>query len=188
MNEENLTTSEPDDLQRRLKELRDALLQLHKALMDSERTSYEQTFGKIASPYQFLKLLTEDPWFAWLRPVSQLIAAIDEALDAKEPLTSKGVEDLIVRARKLLVPTEEGEGFSKHYDEALQRDPDVVFGHAIVAKLFGPKPAKCIELKNWQPFMNGRLTPRNFPHILSGSRSSVIRWRPRLFSCLSFAI
>ncbi|MEJ0091600.1 MAG: hypothetical protein WDM80_17865 [Limisphaerales bacterium] len=60
---------------------------------------------------------------------------MDEALDAKEPLTTTGVEDLITRARKLLVPTEEGEGFSKHYDEALQRDPDVVFGHAIVAKL-----------------------------------------------------
>ncbi|MEJ0091601.1 MAG: hypothetical protein WDM80_17870 [Limisphaerales bacterium] len=61
MKEENLIPTEPNDIRRRLKELRDALLQLHKALMDSERTSYEQTFGKIASPYQFLKLLTEDP-------------------------------------------------------------------------------------------------------------------------------
>jgi hypothetical protein len=135
MDEKNLNPAEPADLRRHLAELRDALLQLHKALMESERTSYEQTFGKIASPYQFLKLLTEDPWFGWLRPISQLVAAMDETLDAKEPLTATGAQNLFGRARKLLVPTEEGDGFSKHYDEALQRDPDVVFAHAIVARL-----------------------------------------------------
>src|SRR5271170_4172804 len=111
------------------------MLQLHKALMDSERIGYEKTFGKIQSPFLFLKLLTEDPWFAWLRPVSQLIAEIDVALDAKEPLTAASVDALMSRIRIMLVPTEGGEGFAQHYDEALQRDPDVVFAHAAVAKL-----------------------------------------------------
>jgi hypothetical protein len=126
---------EPPGARQHLTELRDALLRLHKALMESERAGYEQTFGKIQSPYQFLKLLTEDPWFAWFRPVSQLIAAMDEALDAKEPLTVAAVDELMSRAKTMLVPTESGEGFSQHYDEALQRDPDVVFAHAAVAKL-----------------------------------------------------
>jgi hypothetical protein len=126
---------EPAGVRQRLTELRDALLRLHKALMESERVSYEQTFGKIQSPYQFLKLLTEDPWFAWFRPVSQLIAAMDETLEAKEPLTVATVDELISRAKTMLVPTENGEGFSQHYDEALQRDPDVVFAHAAAAKL-----------------------------------------------------
>ena len=133
--EDNSIPPGPADLQGRLTGVRGALLRLHKALLESERASYEQTFGKVASPYQFLKLVTEDPWFAWLRPVTQLVAAMDEALDAKEPLTTGGMEDLFSRARKLLVPTEGGEGFSQHYDEALQRDPDVVFAHATVAKL-----------------------------------------------------
>jgi hypothetical protein len=115
--------------------LRETLLRLHKALMESERAVYEQTFGKIASPYQFLQLLTTDPWFAWLRPVSRLIAAMDEMLDAKEPLTVAGVDALAVQARTLLVPAASGEGFSRHYDEALQRDPDVVFAHAATARL-----------------------------------------------------
>lgn len=118
-----------------LTELRDALLRLHKALLESERTGYEQTFGKIQSPYQFLQLLTNDSWFAWLRPVSQLIAAMDETLDAKAPLTMAAADALVSRARTMLVPTLGGEGFSQHYDEALQRDPDVVFAHAAVAKL-----------------------------------------------------
>jgi hypothetical protein len=135
MKEEIQIQPEPEGVRQRLTELRDTLLRLHKALMESERTSYEQTFGKIASPYQFLKLLTEDPWFAWFRPVSQLIAAMDETLDAKEPLTLAAVDALISRVRTMLVPTESGEGFSQHYDEALQRDPDVVFAHAAVSKL-----------------------------------------------------
>ncbi len=126
---------EPEGVRQRLAELREALLKLHKTLLESERTSYERTFGKITSPYQFLKLVTEDPWFGWLEPVTQLVAAVDTALDAKEPLTSATVESLVSRARTMLVPTEGGEGFSQHYDEALQRDPDVVFAHAAVAKL-----------------------------------------------------
>ena len=135
MNEEIPIQPEPSGVRQRLTELRDALLRLHKALMESERIGYEQTFGKISSPFTFLKLLTEDPWFAWFRPVSQLIAEIDEKLDAKEPLTKAAVNELIARAKIMLVPTEGGEGFSQHYDEALQRDPDVVFAHAAVAKL-----------------------------------------------------
>ncbi len=120
----------------RLTAVREALLCLHKALLDSERASYEQTFGKITSSYQFLQLLTNDPWFAWLQPVTQLITAMDELLDAKEPLTAGGAAALVGRAKTLLVPTMDGEGFSRHYDEALQRDPDVVFAHAAPARVF----------------------------------------------------
>jgi hypothetical protein len=135
MKEEISLPSEPTGVRPRLTELRDALLRLHKALMESERIGYERTFGKISSPFLFLKLLTEDPWFAWLRPVSQLIAAMDEALDAKVPLTLAAADALVLQTKTMLVPTEGGEGFAQHYDEALQRDPDVVFAHAAVAKL-----------------------------------------------------
>lgn len=117
-----------------LAELREALLRLHKALIESERAGYEKTFGKIASPYQFWQLLTNDPWFAWLRPVSQLIAEMDEMSDDKVALTTVGVNRLSARVKSLLVAVAGDNGFSGHYDEALQRDPDVVFAHADVAK------------------------------------------------------
>jgi hypothetical protein len=119
----------------RFQQLRNELVALHKTLVDSERVTYEQTIGAIASPNHFLQLLTRDPWFAWLQPLSQLIVVMDEALDEKEPLTNPGVDALFDQARLLLVPTEEGHGFSKHYFDALQRDPDVVLAHADVAKL-----------------------------------------------------
>lgn len=135
MNKENLTSPEPAGLRQRLTALREALLALHKVLLESERASYETTFGKITSPYQFLQLLTNDPWFAWLAPVTKLITALDEILDAKEPLTMTGADAIVTQTSVLLVATEGGEGFSRHYDEAMQRSPDVVFAHAAVIKL-----------------------------------------------------
>ncbi len=119
-----------------LEEVRHALLALHKTLVDSERVTYEKTVGAIRSPNQFLQLLTTDPWFAWLQPLSQLIVSIDEALDSKdEPLTQATVDATIKEANLLLSPSETGEGFSHHYFDALQRDPDVVIAHADVMKL-----------------------------------------------------
>ncbi len=130
---------ETPETRQRLNALREALLHLHKALLDSERISYEASFGQISSPYQFLHLLTTDPWFAWLAPVTQLVAAVDILLDAKEPLTTDGVEALVQQAGKLLVATPDGQGFSRHYDEALQRSPDVILAHAMAAKVIRAK-------------------------------------------------
>jgi len=128
------SVTERGDVRQGLAELREALLRLHKALIESERAGYEMIFGRIASPFQFLKLLTDDPWFAWLRPVTQLVAAMDETLDGKEPLTAAGADALAARVIKLLVAVPDGDEFSGHYDAALQRDPDVVFAHAEVAQ------------------------------------------------------
>jgi hypothetical protein len=126
----------------RLQEIRNALLRLHKVLVESERVTYEKTIGTIQSPNRFLQLLIDDPWFAWLQPLSQLIVAMDEAQDAKKPATDSDVQALIQQARRLLVASEEGEGFSRHYFDALQRDPDVVLAHADTTKLLkNKKPA-----------------------------------------------
>lgn len=133
------SSAEHQSLRRRLTELRLALLNLHKALVDSERVSYEQTVGTIPSPNHFLQLLTNDPWFAWLHPLSQLIVAMDEALEEKEPLTAVAVDAFVKQAGSLRVASEEGEGFSRHYFDALQRDPDVVLMHAEVAKIINPR-------------------------------------------------
>jgi len=131
--------TQPLGYHQRLDTLRGSLLTLHKALVDSERVEYERTIGKIQSPNHFLQLLTTDPWFAWLSPLSQLIVSMDEALEEKEPLTPCSVDALVAQSQRLLLPSEMGEGFSKHYDEALQRDPDVVLAHGAVSKLHHAK-------------------------------------------------
>ena len=135
MKKKTKTVVEPEGVRQRLTELRHALLKLHKALVDSERVSYEKTMGQIQSPNHFLQLLTNDPWFAWLHPLSQLVVAMDEVLDAEEPLTVAKVDALARQSDLLLVVSENSDGFSGHYHEALQRDPDVVLTHAKVVKL-----------------------------------------------------
>ena len=124
----------------RLPALRDALLTLHKALIDSERERYEQTIGPIPSPNHFLQLLTSDPWFAWLQPLSQIIVTIDELMEEKEPLTAASIEALIQRSGALLVASENGHGFSGHYYAALQNDADVVMAHSAAIKIIGRRP------------------------------------------------
>ena len=118
-----------------LQKLREALLELHKTLVDSERVGYEAAMGPIPSPNHFLRLLSGDPWFAWLLPLSGLIVTIDEALDRRIPLSPKEAQDLLTQTRRMLVASEEGHGFPRSYYEALQRDPDVIFAHSRVVLL-----------------------------------------------------
>jgi len=140
MNKSSTPSSpEHERLRQQLSAFRLALLDLHKALVDSERVSYEQTVGTVPSPNHFLQLLTADPWFAWLQPFSQLIVAMDEALEEKQPLTPASAEAFVKQAGSLLVASEEGEGFSRHYFDALQRDPDVVLAHGEISKLIRPR-------------------------------------------------
>ena len=135
--------SSADGFRQHLAALRKAVFELHKILIDSERATYEQTVGTIPSPGYFLQLLTTDPWFAWLHPLSQMVVTMDVALDAKkDPLTASAAAVLIQQTRGLLTPSETGEGFARHYYDALQRDPDVLFAHATAMRLARPaKPA-----------------------------------------------
>lgn len=112
-----------------------ALLRLHKALLDDERVSYERVHGRISSNGEFLQLVLNDPWFAWLRPLSQVIAKFDELSEAKELSTREEIPALLVSVKTLLVPAEAGEGFSRQYHDALQRSPDVVLAHAAARAL-----------------------------------------------------
>src|SRR3954451_13505928 len=113
-----------------LKAIRETLLSLHKALLDSERTSYELVHGKIGSARVFLQLLISDPRFAWLRPVTALIVQIDEALAAKTPpREGREFEQLIQDTRALLSPSRETNEFWGRYYGAVQRDPGVAVLH-----------------------------------------------------------
>ena len=112
-----------------------ALLRLHKALLDDERVAYERLHGRIPSNGAFLQLVLNDAWFAWLRPLSQLMVKLDEFSEEKELSTHEEVPALLSSVRTLLTPTEEGEGFGRQYHDALQRSPDVVLAHATVKAL-----------------------------------------------------
>jgi hypothetical protein len=123
-----------------LKQLRQALLRLHKLLLELERRDYERARGRIANSYEFLQIVLKDPWFDWLHRLSELIVQMDEALDARDsetPTTEADAGALVERAKSLLAPAESGSEFQKNYFLALQQSPDVVLLHSEVMRLLG---------------------------------------------------
>jgi hypothetical protein len=119
----------PESAPRRLADLRTALLRLHKSLLECERAVYERDVARITSTGQYFNLVMNDPWFTWLRELSQFIVLVDEAVDPKDPPTDATAERLTREARELLAPDEEGDGFARRYFEVLQRDPEAVLAH-----------------------------------------------------------
>ena len=126
---------EPGRRDAHLDHLFQALLRLHKSLLDDERVSYERVHGRIPSNGAFLQLVLGDAWFAWLRPLSQLMVRFDELTEEGDESARTEIIELLTSARTLLTPTEEGDGFGRQYHDALQRDPDVVLAHAAIRAL-----------------------------------------------------
>ena len=122
----------------RLRKVRTALLRLHKTLLDFERAAYERERGKIENSYAYLQLVMSDPWFAWLRQLSELIVEMDELLAAKETPSEATAQALIQQATILLTPSEAGSEFQKKYFAAIQESPEVVLAHSEFAGVLGP--------------------------------------------------
>jgi hypothetical protein len=119
--------------------LRQALLRLHKTLLDMERRDYEKVHG-IVTTGELFRLVVDDPQFAWLHNISEFVVRIDEALASDEGVTEEDARVPIALARKLFAPTENGDGFQKQYFDAIQRDPAVVMEHAELVRLFNNEP------------------------------------------------
>jgi hypothetical protein len=124
-----------------LGELRHALLPLHKALLEWERTSYERMHGRV-SKSELLRVIMSDPQFAWLHPVSELIVRIDQTLDSEDPDTVVDVDAIVTQARRLVAPDEAGTPYEQRYHAALQEVPDVVFAHRAVTDVLKDIPSR----------------------------------------------
>ena len=123
----------------RLGEVRRALLRLHKVLLEAERASYERGRGSVGGSGEFLQLVINDPWFAWLRPVSELIVRIDELQEPAQEATEEEAQAVLGQAAALVRPADDGGEFGRRYREALQQSPDAVLAHGELSKLL-PRP------------------------------------------------
>jgi hypothetical protein len=123
----------------RLRELRPVLLRLHKALLDSERTQYEQLYGQIQTNAQFLQLVIGHEWFNWLHQISQFIVQMDEVLYSKKPVEFEQANVILEQAKTLLQPNNDGTTSEQRYFHAIQRDPDIALMHIQIAKMLDAK-------------------------------------------------
>lgn len=110
--------------------LRQALLDLHKALIESERVVIERVEGRLTAA-QLWQRLVEDPALAWLGALSSLIVRLDEGL-AREDEAS-----LRTSVHELLAADAGDTDFHRRYGIHLQENPDVVLAHHAVARALG---------------------------------------------------
>jgi hypothetical protein len=85
----------------------------------------------VAGPGHLLKLLQEDAFFAWLKPLTALIVEID-AMTSRD-FESADFDAVALRTEKLFDHASDTE-FSAKYVPALQRDVDVAIHHAGLRK------------------------------------------------------
>jgi len=120
--------------------LREALLHLHKSLLDMERRAYEKEHGKVNTGELF-RLVIDDAQFSWLHNISEFVVRIDENLSSEEGVSDTDAHVAMSLARKLFAPSATGDGFQKKYFEAIQKEPAVVMEHAQLARMFNDEPA-----------------------------------------------
>jgi hypothetical protein len=120
----------------KLRQVRTGLLRLHKALLDTERIAYERHHGRIKSTGAFFQLVISDEWFDWLRPMSQFIVEIDEAVgNKKQPITLEQANELLEQAQALLRPDENGTPQQQRYYQAIQANPRIAMMNGELSKV-----------------------------------------------------
>lgn len=115
----------------KLRALRMALLALHKTLLDHERLRYERANGRVESPGQVLNLVMNDPWFAWLRPMSALVVQADERLDSDDGVSAADVTAFSGQVRQLMQGPD--------LERALQESPEAVMARGKLAVALAEK-------------------------------------------------
>jgi hypothetical protein len=105
--------------------LRLALLELHRRLLESQRIQAERFSGRMTAT-EVLQAAAEDLRFSWLKELSELIAALDQARADDDAAAEAALTE---RARELLAPPDPDTAFGARYLKALQDDPDVVLAH-----------------------------------------------------------
>ena len=125
-----------DDGIKKLRDLNVRMIRLHKVLLDRQHEAYERDYGPVM-PARLLQLVLTSEQFAWLRPLSDLMARIDEAVDDSETSRTT-VEGLFREVHGLLRSNRQG-AFETRYRDALQESSDAVIAHADVVRSLPPR-------------------------------------------------
>lgn len=118
----------------RVGELRHALLDLHKSLLDAQRIRYEREHGRIQTSQAFLGIVLEHPSFAWLRSMSALIARLDEWME-EDGAPQEELAGMIATLRSLIEAEGKHPAFGTPYWEIVNDVPEVLVAHVKLWRL-----------------------------------------------------
>lgn len=112
--------------------------ELHRHLLDTTRRGHEAVFGPVRQLNELLRLIDEDPLFAWLKPLTRALAEWDDAIDAP-PEEAHRVTPALQALRSLLLG--EDSTFTPIYRQHLQEVPEVLVAHGQVRALLTRRAA-----------------------------------------------
>jgi hypothetical protein len=116
-----------------MSDVRPALLELHRLLLEAQRVQAERFGGRLTST-ELLQAAADDLRFSWLKELSELIATLDQARADGDQAAQDAA---IARARRLLAPPDPDTAFGARYLRALQDHPEVVLAHRDVTAALG---------------------------------------------------
>lgn len=108
-----------------LREISRALLPLHRRLIEAAKSDYAFAYNATATPSELIELLQNDPFFAWLKPLTSVIVDIDEM--ARTDFEVADFDAIIPRIEALLA--------EQRYIDMLQNDVDIASDHAAVRRV-----------------------------------------------------
>ena len=126
--------------------LASALRELHRVLVERTRTEYlrEHGIGGDIAPAELLRLLTSDPYFEWLRGLSELMVDIDLIRDwpeNEELVRSGAIRAAVEYLVSPPVESEKPSPFAQCYWPCVHDDPHVAMAHADLKRVLSTWPA-----------------------------------------------
>lgn len=128
-------------MKRKVKEVSRSLTAVHKVLLDATIREYEQREGMAMSPQNAWRAAMGDPFFSWLRPVSLLIAEIDELLMHAESFGPGLAHGIRLEVEALLGGMTSGASFARRYHEMMQLSPELVTRHGELKSALAELPS-----------------------------------------------
>lgn len=105
------------------------MARIHRVILESEISDLELKTGQPIGAHGRLQLLLHAPELAWLRAMSQMMAAIDEISFQKEPITPLQVRAIVVWVEDLFIK-ETNADFALQYRRLLTSTPDLMIEHS----------------------------------------------------------
>jgi len=121
-----------------LKELAEALRDLHRRLAERLRRDHEQECHAVLSAAEFLPVLMSDARFAWLHLLSELIVDAEVFLKADPSPTQDDCAALRAELERLITAPgfpESASTFTRRYLQYVAEDAQVAAAHASVERL-----------------------------------------------------
>jgi len=120
---------EQKERQAAVRRLSNRFRDLHRALIDRARDDYAALYGPPGSPYALLELVKTHESFAWLRPMTEALVSLDEAIDQGSVQEER---DWIGKLAKMI--SFANPAFAGQYRVVLQMDPEVAIARAALQK------------------------------------------------------